>query len=85
MKVTLDVPSGNMDFFLELIRSLNFEVKIQTSNDLPVWHQDILEERLAKYENWDKSQFTAWSDLQKQLITEGQSVAFFSRPKQMMI
>lgn len=68
MKVTLDVPSNNMDFFLELIRSLNFEVKIQESNDLPVWHQDILEERLAKYENGDKSQFIAWNDLKKQLV-----------------
>lgn len=69
MKLILDVPNNHSDFFLQLIKSLNFEVKIEgktPETDLPEWHIPILEERLTKYET-DTSDFVKWEDLKKSI------------------
>ena len=68
MKLTLDIPNHNFEFFLKLIKSLNFDIKIEEENDIsiPDWHLDILEERLAKYQT-DTSSFVTWDAIKKQV------------------
>ena len=68
MKLTLDIPNRNFEFFLQLIKSLNFDIKIEDENGVPIpdWHLAILEERLTKYQT-DTSGFTNWDDLKKQI------------------
>ncbi len=69
MKLILDIPNNQAEFFLELIKSLNFEIKIdkkESEIDIPEWHEPILEERLAKYET-DTSGFVKWEDLKKSI------------------
>ena len=68
MKLTLDIPNHNFDFFLKLIKSLNFDIKIKDENgvSIPDWHLDILEERLTKYQT-NTSGFLAWDDVKKQI------------------
>jgi Putative addiction module component len=69
MKLTLDIPNNQADFFLQLIRSLNFDITIEKKEadiDIPEWHKAILEERLELYET-DKSGFVKWDDLKKDI------------------
>jgi hypothetical protein len=69
MKLTLDIPNNQVDFFLQLIRSLNFDIKIEkkeTEMDIPEWHTAILEERLSLYET-NTSGFVKWDDLKKDI------------------
>ena len=69
MKLTLDIPNNQVDFFLQLIRNLNFDITIEKKEvdaDIPEWHKAILEERLAKYET-DTSGFVKWDDLKKNI------------------
>jgi Putative addiction module component len=69
MKLTLDIPNHQADFFLQLIRSLNFDITIEKKEadmDIPEWHKAILEERLAIYET-DTSGFVKWDDLKKDI------------------
>jgi hypothetical protein len=68
MKLTLDIPNHNFEFFLQLIRSLNLDIKIEDEKNVPIpdWHLPILEERLTKYET-DTSDFVKWEDLKKQI------------------
>jgi hypothetical protein len=69
MKLTLDIPNNQADFFMQLIRSLNFDIRIdkkETDTDIPEWHKAILDERLAKYET-DTSGFIKWDDLKKNI------------------
>ena len=68
MKLTLDIPNHNFEFFLKLIKSLNFDIKIEDENgaSIPDWHLHILEERLAKYQT-DTSTFVTWDAIKKQV------------------
>ncbi len=69
MKLTLDIPNNQADFFLQLIRNLNFDITIEkkeTETSIPEWHQAILEERLAKYET-DTSGFIKWEELKQSI------------------
>jgi Putative addiction module component len=69
MKLTLDIPNNQADFFLQLIRSLNFDITIEkkeADTDIPEWHKAILEERLSIYET-DTSGFVKWDDLKKDI------------------
>jgi hypothetical protein len=69
MKLTLDIPNNQVDFFLQLIRSLNFDIKIdkkETDIEIPKWHTAILEERLSLYET-NTSGFVKWEDLKKDI------------------
>jgi organic radical activating enzyme len=70
MKITLEIPNAHAAFFLQLIESLNFNVKIEDKQDIPDWHKPILEERLAKYSNGDKSTFKKWDDIKKEIEAE---------------
>lgn len=71
MKLTLDIPNHNFAFFVELIKSLNFDIKIEDEKGVPIpdWHLPILEERLTKYQT-DTSGFVQWEDLKQQLEAE---------------
>jgi organic radical activating enzyme len=69
MKITLDIPNKHSDFFLQLLKSLNLEIKIESTEDIPEWHKSILEDRLSKYEKADKSNFLKWEDVKKQIET----------------
>ena len=68
MKLTLEIPDAHRTFFLELLQSLNFEVKVQDSEEIPEWHKQILDKRLSVYKQADKSAFVSWSDLQHKLL-----------------
>jgi hypothetical protein len=70
MKITLDIPNTHAEFFMQLLESLNLGIKVEEKEDIPEWHKAILEERLAKYSDGDKSQFLKWEDIQKKLETE---------------
>ena len=70
MKITLDIPNAHAAFFMQLLKSLNLDIKVEETEDIPEWHKPILEERLAQYSNGDKSQFVKWDDLKKQIETE---------------
>ena len=68
MKLTLDIPNHQFAFFLQLIKNLNFDIKIEDENgvSIPDWHLPILEERLTKYQT-HASGFVKWEDLKKQI------------------
>ena len=70
MKITLEIPNKHSEFFLQLLESLNLDIKIKEAEDIPEWHKSILEERLAKYENGDKSSFLKWEDIKTQIETD---------------
>jgi hypothetical protein len=75
MKLLLDIPNSQADFFIQLIRSLNFDIHIEkkeSDTDIPEWHQSIVEERLMKYET-DTSSFIKWDDLKKNIEQEMQA------------
>ena len=70
MKLILDIPNSQADFFIQLIKSLKFDIKIESKESEPVipdWHLPILEERLSKYETADTSDFIKWEDLKQKL------------------
>jgi Putative addiction module component len=60
MKITLDIPNSHAVFFMQLFESLNLGIKVEEKEDISEWHKAILEERLSKYSNGDKSQFVKW-------------------------
>jgi hypothetical protein len=67
MKITLDIPKEQLGFFLELLKKFNFEIKLEaTQEDIPDWHKEILDERLAKYES-NTEGFVLWEDLKKNI------------------
>jgi hypothetical protein len=69
MKLILEIPNNQADFFLQLIRSLNFDITIEKKEvdaDIPEWHKAILEERLSIYET-NPSGFVKWDDLKKDI------------------
>ena len=68
MKITLEIPNPHVAFFMQLLESLNLGIKVEEKEDIPEWHKDILEERLAKYSNGDKSQFVKWEDIRKSTV-----------------
>ncbi len=70
MKITLEVPNIHAAFFMQLLESLNLGIKLAEKEDIPEWHVPILEERLARYSNGDKSQFLKWEDIQKKIEAE---------------
>lgn len=70
MKITLEIPSPHVAFFMQLLESLNLGIKVEEKEDIPEWHKDILQERLAKYSNGDKSQFIKWEDIKKEIETK---------------
>lgn len=70
MKITLDIPNTHAAFFMQLLESLNLGIKVEDKEDIPEWHKTILEERLAKYSNGDKSQFLKWDDIRKEIEAE---------------
>jgi hypothetical protein len=70
MKITLDIPDDNIEFFLELIKKLNLSVvDNQLGLNIPEWHKKIIDERLlwAK-QNPDK--LLNWEDVLKDLDEE---------------
>jgi hypothetical protein len=68
MKLTLNIPNHNFTFFMQLLKNLNFDIKIEDEKGVAIsnWHLPILEERLTKYET-DTSGFVLWEDLKKGL------------------
>jgi Putative addiction module component len=70
MKITLNIPNIHADFFMQLIKSLNLDIKIEEKDDIPEWHKSILEDRFAQYSNGDKSKFMKWDDIKKGIETE---------------
>ena len=70
MKITLEIPNAHAEFFMQLLQSLNLDIKVEETEEIPEWHQTILEKRLAKYSNGDKSQFIQWEDIKKQVEAE---------------
>jgi hypothetical protein len=70
MKLTLKIPNIHAAFFMQLLESLNLGIKVEEKEDIPEWHKAILEERLAKYSNGDKSQFLKWEDIKKEIETQ---------------
>jgi organic radical activating enzyme len=70
MKITLNIPNTHAEFFIKLIENLNFDIKIEEQEDIPEWHKTVLEERLNKYSNGDKTQFKNWDAIKEQLETD---------------
>ena len=59
MKITLDIPENKYQFFLELVKSLNF-IKVD-ENDfvVPEWQKKIVRDRIKdtkpeEYLSWDE-------------------------------
>ena len=69
MKITLNIPNNHAAFFMQLLESLNLDIKVEEKEDIPEWHKAIIEERLSKYSNGDKSQFLKWDDIKKEIET----------------
>ena len=68
MKITLNIPNNHAAFFMQLLESLNLDIKVEEKEDFPEWHRAILEERLEKYKDGDKSQFLKWEDIKKEIV-----------------
>ena len=68
MKLILDIPNNQADFFMQLIRSLNFDIRIEkkeTDTDIPEWHKAILDERMDKLRSTPDTAFYSWEDVKK--------------------
>jgi hypothetical protein len=66
MKITLNFPDSKAAFILELLRNLKF-VSIEKTEDIPQWHKDILDERIAEYEK-NPNDLIDWEDIQKEKV-----------------
>jgi Putative addiction module component len=66
MKITLNFPDNKAAFILELLRNLKF-VSIEKTEDIPQWHKDILDERIAEYEK-NPNDLIDWEDIQKEKV-----------------
>lgn len=72
MEVTLKITNNQkIDFFLELVNSLNFVdfINISPSNDVPQEHIEIIKQRILKKRN-GKSTFKSWDEIKKKYEEE---------------
>lgn len=67
-KVTLKIPDNKLDFFLELVKQLGFEVSEEV--EIPEEHKEIVRERMrtAKVED-----MVPWKEARKQLNVKGKT------------
>lgn len=68
MKLVLDIPNNQAEFFMQLIRSLNFEIRIdekETETDIPEWQKAVLDERVDKLRTTPDTTFYSWEDVKK--------------------
>ena len=55
MKITLDIKDSRFNTFLAFIKTLDY-VSVSKEQDIPNWHKDIIDQRLASYkENPDQT------------------------------
>ncbi len=67
-QITLNIPTDNVQLLLEITAAMGLETEAILVKDSPAWHENILNERQAKYQS-GKTKLVDWEDLDKE-ITE---------------
>jgi hypothetical protein len=67
-EVTLKIPEGKLQFFLELVQYLGFEVA--QNQDIPEAHQHLVHERLATVQ---EENLIPWEKAKKSLRKKGKA------------
>lgn len=63
-EITLRVPQEKYDFVMGLIKELGLEVTQEI--DIPEWHKQIVEERIAEYKR-NPDSMIPWNEARKKL------------------
>ena len=63
MKITLDIPENKYQFFLELIKSLNFITVEDRELTIPEWQKKIVRDRIK---NTKPEDYLSWEEVEKQ-------------------
>ena len=63
--ITLDIADDKLDFFKELVESLDF-VQISKEYPIPKEHQDIVMERLDEIDNYPENKLD-WDDVKDKI------------------
>lgn len=73
-RATLPTRSANMSSELteEYLKDESFDENYVNQNyvEIPDWHMAIIEERLARYESEDKTNWSTWEEFEKELLAE---------------
>ena len=71
--LTLESPEENIALLLEVANAMGLEAEnILVKDGSPDWHQNILNERLEKY-NVGKTGVTSWEEIEKEMNDEDKS------------
>jgi len=69
-QITLDIPAENIPLLMEVAAVMGLETEnIVAKDKSPEWHQNILHERLEKY-NTGKTKLTNWEDAENEMDEE---------------
>ena len=68
-KVTIDVADDKLNLLFEVTDLLEIDKNSFRFEDVPDWHKQVLNERLAEYKA-GKSAMTSWEDFSKELDNE---------------
>ena len=63
-QVTLNIPDQQMEFFLQLVNKLGFEMNKLNEFDIPEEHKTIVRERIKTSESREQ---LSWKEARKQL------------------
>lgn len=67
MKITLEVPSDKVSFFLELIENLNFSTVDIENQSIPEWQIDEAKKRIYAIKNGEMK-IELWEDVKEEIF-----------------
>ena len=67
MKITLDIPSDKVSFFLELIENLNFTTVDIENQSIPEWQKDEAIKRIYAIKNGEMK-IEMWEDVKDEIF-----------------
>lgn len=67
MKITLDIPSDKVSFFLELIENLNFTTVDIENQSIPEWQKDEAIKRIHAIKNGEMK-IEMWEDVKDKIF-----------------
>ncbi len=74
-QITLDVPLENLALLLEITDEMGILKKDTIISDgSPDWHNNILKERMIKYQG-GKTSTTLWEDFERELNNEDKTIS----------
>lgn len=67
MKITLEIPSDKVSFFLELVENLNFSTVDIENQSIPEWQIDEAKKRIYAIKNGEMK-IELWEDVKEEIF-----------------